>query len=542
MTQGMKTVFNAKTFQFMKRTLIMLAVASMILGMASCKKDNTDASSIRFTASMEGFDKTSLNGSILSWDNDETITVSTTTGSTVDIATYSATPDENNARIATFEYVSGSLGSIPYKAFYPADITEDGVTVKLPAVQNSQNGELAGYPMYAESNTHNLAFKNLCSVLKLTLKKSGKSVSKIQIVTDKLVNGTFTVDYNGGNPTLTPTNANDHTSIVTMQLASPVAIYDANNNNYTGHDFYIYLPPATGQNSYNYMQIKVFDENGLLFTKSTNIATTFNRSEYNTLSFGENDIFFDAGVLNGKFTVNSSGKKVVFAISNLFQYTSGEHNGQYLFGNYQYEDAIANCTRRFNHNIAHSSSFNITNGGGADRWFNMTDAEWNYLFNFRSTTFIDPNSTNNNKSIRWRHVQITTHDDVVIGGLIVFPDNFHWPLDASKLPNNMRTQSNASTAWNSITLSYADWKVLEDAGCAFLPWTGQIDRSQNPNNNNVVYPEEGFYWTWSNSNLSDYGHALWFDKTMCYFAGNQNKRSVNLFAIRLAKTAPVQQQ
>lgn len=522
----------------MKRTLIMLAVASMILGMASCKKDNTDASSIRFTASMEGFAKTSLNGSILSWDNDETITVSTTTNSTVNIATYSATPDGENARIATFEYVSGSLGSIPYKAFYPADITEDGVTVKLPAVQNSQNGELAGYPMYAESNTHNLAFKNLCSVLKLTLKKSGKSVSKIQIVTDKLVNGTFNVNYNGGNPTLTPTtSADDHTKIVTMQLASPVAIYNENDENYTGHDFYIYLPPATSQSPYNYMQIKVYDENGLLFTKSTNIATTFNRSEYNTLSFGENDIVFDAGVLNGKFTINADGKKVVFAKSYLFKYTSGENNGNYRFGEFQYSNNVSNCTFRLDHATAKLASYNIVNGGGSDRWFNMTEDEWNYLFYTRNTTF----RASNNNCIRWRHVKITTHSSTKIGGLILFPDDFHWPLDQSRLPNNMITGSDAASAWNSIELSNQEWKVLEDAGCVFLPWTGRIERNTNTSSNTYISRStNGYIWTKdTDASNNDKGRAINFEPTNLRF---YSFKKYDFLAIRLAKTAPLQQQ
>ena len=505
----------------------MLAIATMILGMASCKKENKNASSLRFTASMEGFAKTVLNGETLTWNGTENITVSNTVDNTVYMATYTATPQTSNARVATFAYYSGELGEsegITYRAFYPANITTDGITVKLPTVQQSQSGELSGYPMYTESTTERLAFKNLCSVLKLTLQEPQQSVSKIQIITDKLVNGTFTVDYNNGDPILTPTNDENHTSIITMELANPVPIS-------TAHNFYIYLP----KNTYSYMQIKVYNPDGLLFTKSSNIATTFNRSEYNYVSFNDNDIIFDAGVLNGKFTVDGNGKKVVFAISNLFQNTS---DNSYLFGNYQYEDAIDGCTRRFNHNTAKSSSFNITNGGGADRWFNLKGSEWGYLFNNRTVTFKD----RQNRSIRWRHVQITTHDENVIGGLILFPDIFYWPLDASKLPNNMATASNASTDWNGITLSYEDWKVLEDAGCAFLPWTGWVDRSQNPSNNTVNNINEGHYWSSSVNDAGNKGLNLYFTPRLCYFAGNQERNPLSLLTIRLAKTAPVQQQ
>lgn len=505
----------------------MLAIATMILGMASCKKENKNASSMRFTASLEGFAKTVLNGEILTWNGTENITVSNTVDNVVYMATYTATPNTNNARVATFTYYNGELGeseSTTYRAFYPANITTDGITVKLPDVQESQSGELSGYPMYTESTNERLAFKNLCSVLKLTLQESNESVSKIQIITDKLVNGTFTVDYNDGDPIMTPTNNQDHTSIITMELANPVPIS-------TAHHFYIYLP----KNTYSYMQIKVYNANGLLFTKSTSVATTFNRSEYNYVSFDDDDIFFDAGVLNGKFTVDANGKKVVFAISNLFQNTS---TNDYLFGNYQYEDAISNCTRRFNHSIAKSSSFDITNGGGTDRWFNLKGAEWNYLFNWRNVTFKD----SQDRKIRWRHVQITTHNNEVIGGLILFPDIFYWPLDASKLPNNMATASNASTAWNGITLSNDDWKVLEDAGCAFLPWTGWVDRSQTSNSTTVQNVNEGHYWSSSVNDAGNKGLNLYFTSTLCYFAGNQTRNPLSLLTIRLAKTEPVQQQ
>lgn len=508
----------------------MLAIATMILGMASCKKENKNASSLRFTASMEGFAKTVLNGETLTWNGTENITVSNTVNNVVYRATYTATPQTSNARVATFTYYSGELGEsegITYRAFYPANITTDGITVKLPTVQQSQSGELSGYPMYTESTTERLAFKNLCSVLKLTLQEPQQSVSKIQIITDKLVNGTFTVDYNDGDPILAPTNDEDHTSIITMELANPVPITDA-------HNFYIYLP----KNTYSYMQIKVYNPDGLLFTKSTNIATTFNRSEYNYVSFNDNDIVFDAGVLNGKFTINADGKKVVFAKSYLFKYTSGENAGNYRFGGFQYSNNVLNCTFQLDHATAKLASYNIVNGGGSDRWFNMTEAEWEYLFNTRNTTF----RASNNNCIRWRHVKITTHytPSTKIGGLILFPDDFHWPLDQSRLPNNMITGSDAASAWNSIELSNQEWKVLEDAGCVFLPWTGRIERNYNTDPTTTVSNQnDGYIWTKDTEASTGKGRAIRFTSTTLRIG---SYKQYDFIAIRLAKTAPLQQQ
>ena len=251
----------------------------------------------------------------------------------------------------------------------------------------------------------------------------------------------------------------------------------------------------------------------------------------------ENDIVFDAGVLNGKFTINADGKKVVFAKSYLFKYTSGENNGNYRFGEFQYSNNVSNCTFRLDHATAKLASYNIVNGGGSDRWFNMTEDEWNYLFYTRNTTF----RASNNNCIRWRHVKITTHSSTKIGGLILFPDDFHWPLDQSRLPNNMITGSDAASAWNSIELSNQEWKVLEDAGCVFLPWTGRIERNTNTSSNTYISRStNGYIWTKdTDASNNDKGRAINFEPTNLRF---YSFKKYDFLAIRLAKTAPLQQQ
>lgn len=522
----------------------MLAIATMILGMASCKKENKNASSLRFTASMEGFAKTVLNGETLTWNGTENITVSNTVDNTVYMATYTATPQTSNARVATFAYYSGELGEsegTTYRAFYPANITTDGITVKLPEVQESQSGELSGYPMYTESTTERLAFKNLCSVLKLTLKKNNKSVSKIQIITDKLMNGTFTVDYNNGDPILTPAGNDDHTAIITMQLANPIPIS-------TEHNFYIYLP----KNDYHYIQIKVYDANGLLFYKTSQSTSssgfTFERSKYYPLSFIDDDIEFTQGNVNGKFHVSPT-KVVTFAKGNLLP-----DGSNYKFASEQY---ISNESTNSHPNLytwgtsGSSTSYNergnlnITNGGGSNQgWYTLSGEEWKYVCN----------SSHNNGRGNYITYHTRSHIKVIpqggnannaIGGLILFPDVFYWPLDASKEPS--RFENDPLTDWNNKILTYKDWKVLEDAGCVFLPTTGYIAASGSGSSNHegssydYDLSNEGFYWSseYAGGNKARY---LIIRPQSCLFSGSQVTWVMTKMAIRLVKNVTLQQQ
>ena len=523
-----KQVINFNTIQFMKRTLIMLAVATMILGMASCKKDNKDASSMRFTASLEGFAKTVLNGEILTWNGSENITVSNTVDNIVYRATYIATP-QTNARVATFAYSDGELGEseeTTYRAFYPANITEDGITVKLPAVQASQSGELTGYPMYTESPNERLAFKNLCSVLKITMQKQNTLISKIQIITDQYINGDFEIDNTGNAPSLVYHNSNrqnNHKKVTTLTFSNgPVNITN-------GHDFYIYLPALT----YDYFQIKVYNQNGDFFTRTATSSLTFARSEYNYLTIPEAAINFKPGDLIGEFSVSYDSRtqtyqKVSFSKGNLLQ-----NGSTYKFADLQYNKTESGYTNLFNwHDDEYSQTMNerganaIINGGNtANMWRTLTQSEWHYLLSYDGGRPYD---------WLWALVQVNG-----IGGMIIFPDGFDWPLDESKKPANLN--QTASTAWNGKNYSLDEWGTLEAAGCVFLPQTGYKEHS----NSSLSETSSGYYWssTPKYSSSNDKAKYTYFTPTSSTFPTNQNGWYLDHeLAIRLVKNVPTQQQ
>ena len=294
----------------MKRISIYI-IALVTLGAAaltSCKKEfNGDAPT--FTATLEYNEKTQFTGGHLYWSENDQVAIYGSAGRSVyNVILTGSTPTTNaKLQMAADETAPGDPS---YTAIYPAAIAPATNTeiITLPATQASVSGELTGYPMYApETSSTFLHFKNLCSVLKITMQKEGAQVSKIQIITDQYINGDFEID--GSTPSIAYHNndgQDNHTKVTTLTFSNgPVSISNS-------HDFYIYLPA----NTYDYFQIKVYDQNGNMFTRTTTSGLTFNRSEYNYLTIPTSAINFKPGDLLGEFSVSST-KKVSFSKGNL---------------------------------------------------------------------------------------------------------------------------------------------------------------------------------------------------------------------------------
>ena len=91
----------------------------------------------------------------------------------------------------SFSYMSGTAATTPdYKAWYPASIYNAG-TPTLPAKQEYAEGNIKNSPMYAESNTESLSFKNICGIirLKISTTMSGKKVRSIALSATQPMSG-----------------------------------------------------------------------------------------------------------------------------------------------------------------------------------------------------------------------------------------------------------------------------------------------------------------------------------------------------------------
>lgn len=470
---------------FMTLTAVIALTASMTF--TSCNKE--EQGNAEFTATMETCTdiqgKTVLNGTDLNWVSGDQIAIYGVGGNGV----YQATP-QTPATTAAFTRASGSNVSAPCRAYYPATLTTDGINITLPATQTYVNGSMNEFPMYAESNTNVLSFRNLCGALKLHLTKASTTISSIAVTASSPINGLFTVDYNNGDPVLTPVSGSTTTPTSANTTVLTCATAQAIDN---GADFFIYLPAG----NYTGLEIVLTDDNNVTCTKTANVTIPVTRSQYTTITFGENDIDFTIespaieGELPGLFSVSAT-QQVRFSQGNL-QYQPSTQTWrfaqhQYDFVGYDNNNISATytgwidlfCWGTGNNPTLVSPSVNdfsttfvdwgvnaISNGGNqANVWRTLSWSEVDYLFYRR----LDAAN---------KYAKGTVNGNV---GIIILPDN--WTLPSG------RTYTPGMSASNSYSLE--QWNDMELAGAVFLPMSGSR------------YYDINFGWTYN-----DQGSGYW---------------------------------
>lgn len=177
----------------MKRITFSLALAAITL--TACQQDlNIDTNNSEgyalFTATTESSaTKTALNkngeGYDVLWLEGDQITIVDAVSNVGVYKTASTTTK------GAFSYVSGAAATTPdYKAWYPASIYNEG-TPTLPATQEYAADNIKNSPMYAESSTENLSFKNICGIirLKISTTMNGKKVRSISLSATQPMSG-----------------------------------------------------------------------------------------------------------------------------------------------------------------------------------------------------------------------------------------------------------------------------------------------------------------------------------------------------------------
>ena len=96
--------------------------------------------------------------------------------------------------------------------------------------------------------------------------------------------------------------------------------------------------------------------------------------------------------------------------------------------------------------------------------------------------------------------KIVVSDEKTVCGLIIFPDNYSHPYGAPEL---VKIHHGASTKWTLAdgqakcadnTLTLEQWQAIEDAGCAFLPFTSTTQFS-SAYTILTDYVAEAWYWS-----------------------------------------------
>ena len=477
---------------FMTLTAVIALTASMTF--TSCNKE--EQGNAEFTATMETCTdiqgKTVLNGTDLNWVSSDHIAIYGVGGNGV----YQATP-QTPATTAAFTRVSGSNVSAPCRAYYPATLTTDGINITLPATQTYVNGSMNEFPMYAESNTNVLSFRNLCGALKLHLTKANTNISSITVTASSPINGLFSVDYNNGDPVLTPVSGSTTTPTSASTTVLTCATAQAIDN---GADFFIYLPAG----NYTGLEIVLTDDNNVTCTKTANVTIPVTRSQYTTITFGENDIDFTIespaieGELPGLFSVSAT-QQVRFSQGNLqyqpstqtwrfaqhqYDRVSGTYSAQSGDGCNSYTTTYTGWIELFgwgtgNNPLLVSTDVNdyttfvdwgvnaISNGGNqANVWRTLTWNESRYLFSSR----LDAAN---------KYAKGTVNG---VAGLILLPDNWTLPTGRTFTPG-----INSSNIY-----SLEQWNDMELAGAVFLPCAG------------IVYPDFNYGWSYDGGESACY--------------------------------------
>ncbi len=293
----------------MKKYFIGTALAVACASLLSCEKTNTEPSGseptdvVLFSAVTEG----SATRTELSDNGDDTYTVLWTVGDVININGSTLTlqteaqpagygPGETKGQFAGAN--PAAAGSSPfYKAVYPASLRDRWGYYDLPAEQSYVAGGVDAFPMYAESDTPSLSFKNLCGLIQLNL-KGEKSVSSITLVdkdeTPKPMCGRFTVSSNAA--VISSGNAG-----TTLICGSPVAL---NTENFT--TFFITVPAA----EYGKLRIIVEATDGTTCTLTANKTIVVERSKITPINISSPAFRNESAMIT--YTTTNTTKPNVF--------------------------------------------------------------------------------------------------------------------------------------------------------------------------------------------------------------------------------------
>ena len=519
----------------MKKTLILLPMAAVLLSLTGCKKDNEKSGpsgeTVTLTATLGGSEKTEIDGLNMKWSATDAVIINE--------VPYTAKFPLGDYTRATFEDVAAAD---EYEAYYPTSLYTGGKYV-LPATQtyNAENGNvLSGInPMYAVTTTKSLQFHNICALVKLQVKGEG-TVNKIVVSsTTTPLCGEFEVrpGENGKYYAEIIDLPSADNKVLTLECSSAVTLKKDE-----ATTFYIALPQGELQNL-------TFQVGAWATTPITTAKLTAGKLYTKELSE------IKANVINGKFSV-AADKQVNFSQGNL-QYQASSTTWQFAANQYDiigvgndnasstyigWIDLFGWGTTGFQDTRAHahqinympySTSNSIVSGGsgineygyGPDYdvnnqygltvenksdwgcvagspdagkiWRTLSDAEWAYLLNTRAT------------SSGVRYAKATVNGGA---GVILVPDN--WSTSTYSLQSINTT--NAAFTVNNITEQ--TWKnTLEPAGCVFLPAAGYRSGKQTSNINSV-----GRYWSSTPTNPA-VAYNLHF---------NGNSLDVNIYTYR----------
>ena len=521
----------------MKKSLILLPLAAVLLTLTGCKKNNeksvTPGETVTFTANIGGGEKTEIyNGTKMKWSDGDKITING------DVFTSSFS--SGNYNMAKF---SGTFTDMPssYEAYYPETLNWKNLgKYYLPVAQNYnvENGNiLSGIdPMYAyqgDVNDKTLHFYHICALVKLQVKGEGM-VKTIVVSSDDLLCGQFQVIHDSGNDRYyAKVDPSGYKKLI-LDCGTGVEL-----NNETPKTFYIALPQGELKN----LTFTFRGVNGGKWESEPIAAANLIAGKIYTKSLEKGTYKYPpVGCLPGEFSVSET-KKIYFSNGNLQFHTT---NKKWRFAENQYDLLDANTSEHETSDYAENSDKWIDlfgwgtsgqnhgatsyqpwstseensdyyaysdvnkglydNDGSADwgysycaqqgvatgTWRVLTNEEWDYLRS-RNTTY-------------YYHGCYLGAKVNGVCGILLFPDVFSWPLAAGVEPD-------ISDINNINHYGYecegSVFTALQDAGCVFLPAAGSRLGFYVSDVGSI-----GYYWNSSNNDGYFVGSTMFNTATL----------------------------
>jgi hypothetical protein len=536
------------------------AVMAVALCLTSCKKEEK-TNSMQFRATMETSandnSKTTLNGTNIEWVAGDEVTIYGLEQS----GTYTAQPESSDPTTAILTVNGQPAQGRPYCAIYPSSLGNSATSFTLPAEQVTVDGSLTNFPMYAKSYDENLAFKNLCGVLKIHLEQEGAMVSRIVVTAATEINGNYKIDNSGELPSISYVDGGSFTT--TLICTTPQDITN-------GKDFYVIMPAG----SYSGLNIKIQNA-GYGVEKNVPESTTIEilRSKYSTLGFSSLNMPIppDDDHPWGLYSVSSS-LQVWIAPGNV-QYKRNEGNfvgadgeryqGTWRFAEHQWDYCGITA---YPGNVPGGNSQRVSDswidlfGWGTSGYDGISPQPANSYFYYRELdnhpilTYTDISGTyydwgtfcfgNGWRTFTQAEVYYLVNGNKrtgKTGGATV--NGVHGQIFVPDLWNGPRI--NTGKAYTSNVLDVDDWAVMESYGAVFLPITNYRSGGNFTSNQDAAS-----YWTssisntnggWGNADNGPRPTSRRLASTLRIYGGNtglntgENNECSGLSAVRLVK-------
>ena len=362
-------------------------------------------------------------------------------------------------------------------AFYPyaeGTTNPSGISVTIPVSTSvsganplhlcGANAPLYGKATYTAPQTPEIQMHQIISVIEVVVNNNQLKtldVSKIQFTAPEAIAGTFTADITGDAAVLSGSGTSNTAEIT---LETPLTIKASENAK-----FYIGIKPFTAASG-SELTIAVGD---VVKPVTLTSSKVFAAGKIKTVEFN----------VNGPgFTVNASGKQVVFSRGNLW-YGNQATNWKFKIedtqnGGFPDETTEAGVALKGTH-ISHflwstkasegyaakrtTTSFKSTDrlfaadGGVFPGWTVLSKAEWDYLLNTRVVNGGTGDGYTYFNCCKNKKYYI---DGANVRGLLIFPDNY----TGDRLNKGSNKDSNIT------------WEEINAAGVAYIPALGLSNR------------------------------------------------------------------